>query len=971
MSDTYGWDGDPFGGGGQPVSGDGGYEYGGAPDTDGLAKLLRRIGNETWFGRLLTSTAAPGQALSGQLTGGMPQTGIWTDEDEARQQLNAQALEDKGGDLANLAVVSGMPGVARAGFADAAKEGATTFGSLIGAGHNGGPPLPQPGANPGGFYSAAQRAVETSPIKGAQTPEQWGAYLKNQPGVKADELESLGLLPGKINPALANESLNKDQLVAHIAPNTPKFEPIVRGEKPKLDETGLEKLHPEEFALLREHGIEPTIDEDQRFLGFWDGDDILHADDYRGDGVDAPRDVRDAVRRLASTFRDGDGSGAPTQYDDWTGIPGHADRSNDPNYRETIYQIQRKGRDSTGPDEIAAEKYQKSWDDVNAQIRAQQERVNEARSANSTSYGDELYKRQQLERMRDQLHDRMVDDTFARKPYWQNRGMTADSDAIMQHAQEGHANQSLPGTGEPNVPWDEKTQSYRSGIYDQARNALDPHGSAPYRFELPHFGGEEDGLYHLRHTEGDILSQGDQFGVRNTVSGNRGPVYGVQEAAQRYIAGLPESIRGQVEIYPTGERSVVGSSHHLEEVQSDWLQKLRDKGYQIPPDQFPPLDKQAEMLGAKIEEVPQPQPRLTPEQFKALERKALEAGFNGPVPPHITAAGGFKDSIGDIAVEKGLMTPEEADAWKYTRNNPPPPGKFSLSYTGKGNGSAFYDTRAEAERDLQSMFRNEAESGAFPDFKYNRNIPDAPFKTKWHELALKQAVLDAVKNGKDAVTWWPGSVHAERYGFDRHVQEIRYDPATQHLTAFPKGGRRGWAGQVKPEDLPDHVGPELAAKLTAPLVKRPSTEFQAWREQNYQMLPPDATPQDAVHFLTDLAHDFPENQSILRLRNEAKQLLPAKYNSVSGDNLKFSDDRAKGMRGFYDTMLPRTANSLFKKYGVKVERDTVKTPRGTGEAHVLKITPKLRETVQHEGLPLFNAGVPLPTILNDGREDER
>lgn len=142
---------------------------------------------------------------------------------------------------------------------------------------------------------------------------------------------------------------------------------------------------------------------------------------------------------------------------------------------------------------------------------------------------------------------------------------------------------------------------------------------------------------------------------------------------------------------------------------------------------------------------------------------------------------------------------------------------------------------------------------------------------------------------------------------------------------------------------------------------------------------------------------------------------PVPRHILSGLDLKVGGE---GMKGFYDNILPKTANKLFGKMGGKIERQKMKT-HGLGgfseyldnadgdfkkaiydaEAdnnmlaaqalrdfqrnrdpdvdyrahyvHVLPITPQMRAAVSGQGLPLFSAGVPLPSSTNGDKIDGR
>lgn len=947
--------------------------------VDVLHKVISKLG-DTWIGRLATSTLAPGRAAMGQYETTPATPGILTDEDVARSQLNNRAMYDQAGDLGNLAVSGGIPKVALEGVGGMSKS---TFGSIAGAGHNGGPPMEPPaGANPGGFYSAAGKAVQGAPFKTPQTAEQWAAWLRNQPGVKPEELESLGLLPDKLNPALP-ERLDKQQLTGLVEGNTPKFNPIVRGETPRLTEEELRAARPRAFDVLARHNIEPMVNPDEpNTLGFFDGNDILSHDDIVH-GDEHPNEVANAVAAIQRSFERGNDNGIPTQYDAYAGTRDGDSSIRDPNYRETIYQLDRRPRDSVGPDDIAAEKYKKSWDDVSAKITAQRERVEAARRANSTAFADEQWNLQQLEKVRDHIHSRMVDDTFARKPYWQNRGMTADSDAIMQRAQEGHENQSLPGTYPG--PWDEMTATYRNGTYDQAREAMNPLPNVPYHYELPHFAAEQNGLYHLRHTEGRVGGwTPEKFAdvERRIVEATHGKI----DADPEYINEIGQ-MRYENTLQPN---PATGDYAYWQELPEAEKQKWREHAIN---------DLQQDYAGDLASGSPALAVRkglITPEEAADFSRHmnwqneyASEPGLPSLNSHHLEEVQSDWLQRGRERGFQQPVKPIDTSKWRAVteRNN---------EFTGQREVRVFDENgemvghRAGTSLSDAEIIRNFAQRRE--DQQNERAVPDAPFKTKWHELALKQAILDAVKNGKDAVSWWPGQVHAERYGFDRHVSEMRYDPSAQELKVLPRTGQRAGSWQthnIAPDRLPEYVGPEIAEKLTQPLEGRGGEVDRVTRDYQKFLNDNDLPQRDVDELIAEMnVHAYmtrkygdpndPFVQKYDRLREFSRRFEAAgdvhrglPYNSVKGDELKFSDERAKGMRGFYDTMLPRAANSLFKKYGAKVEQDTVTTPRGSANAHILRITPKLRETVQNEGLPLFQAGVPLPSLLNGGRDDQQ
>jgi hypothetical protein len=56
--------------------------------------------------------------------------------------------------------------------------------------------------------------------------------------------------------------------------------------------------------------------------------------------------------------------------------------------------------------------------------------------------------------------------------------------------------------------------------------------------------------------------------------------------------------------------------------------------------------------------------------------------------------------------------------------------------------------------------------------KFGEGVPDAPFKTSWHELSLKRAIQEAAEKGYDQIAFTTGKTQAERYDLSKQVDEI-------------------------------------------------------------------------------------------------------------------------------------------------------------------------------------------------------
>jgi len=294
----------------------------------------------------------------------------------------------------------------------------------------------------------------------------------------------------------------------------------------------------------------------------------------------------------------------------------------------------------------------------------------------------------------------------------------------------------------------------------------------------------------------------------------------------------------------------------------------------------------------------------------------------------------------------------------------------------EGRNRGFIDDTLGKNAEYQRLLK-QFEEGTLPSNQYNRfyelqdrlgggveaeqqsNIPRAPFVTNtedWLNLALKRVIKEAVDSGADNVAFIKGEQAADKYSLRRVADEIRYGD-DGYLVAMKDGAILS-SRKVPKEELPDHVGKEVAD----------------------------------------------------RLLNNPTETTGSGYAVVSGVDLQVGGE---GMKGFYDNIVPKTANKLLEKLGSKIEtidlgrtksRETWVQGREnpfraeqdinepfegrvkivnteTGESRMFntrdeadeyvaealghnvdqihlgfKITPEMREIVKGQGLPQFAAG---------------
>jgi hypothetical protein len=99
---------------------------------------------------------------------------------------------------------------------------------------------------------------------------------------------------------------------------------------------------------------------------------------------------------------------------------------------------------------------------------------------------------------------------------------------------------------------------------------------------------------------------------------------------------------------------------------------------------------------------------------------------------------------------------------------------------------------------------------------FSNQVPDAPFKDTWYQLALKRVMKYAADNGYERVGLTTGEQQAKRYDLSKQVDELLYKKnadGTYQLSA-QANGRGNMLGESIPENkLSDYVGKEVATKI--------------------------------------------------------------------------------------------------------------------------------------------------------------
>jgi hypothetical protein len=214
-------------------------------------------------------------------------------------------------------------------------------------------------------------------------------------------------------------------------------------------------------------------------------------------------------------------------------------------------------------------------------------------------------------------------------------------------------------------------------------------------------------------------------------------------------------VRAKDRTGPNGEKLL-----HIEEIQSDWHQQGRDRGYATP-------ESLQELRAAEL-------------RHKLLKQQLEQAK---------TSASSAEASL--ARTEPMFQQPDVR---------------------------ARYDAaRIQANNELMDLMPQVMKAQAEVQdigHKLNNVVPNAPFKKNWHEMALKKMIHHAAEQGYHGIVITPGQEQADRYKLSKHIGMVSYHPEEQRFQAF-KPNRETVINEkgATPERVAELIGKEAAERL--------------------------------------------------------------------------------------------------------------------------------------------------------------
>jgi hypothetical protein len=189
-------------------------------------------------------------------------------------------------------------------------------------------------------------------------------------------------------------------------------------------------------------------------------------------------------------------------------------------------------------------------------------------------------------------------------------------------------------------------------------------------------------------------------------------------------------------------------------------------------------------------------------------------------------------------------------------------------------------------------------------------VPDAPFRKNWHEFVLKRMLRYAAENGYDKIAWTSGAMQNERYNLGEKVSKIKYSKNSEKIFGDSAKGK---------------------INITIYLKNNPD-----------------------IAYINELKSKE-ELENLIGQEITQRIFNGPEYGELTGDDLWIG---GKGMKGFYDKIIPDFLNQYGKRWRAKVEPTEIKvvdnlTGASNFKAQSLPITESMNESVIYEGQPLF------------------
>jgi hypothetical protein len=344
----------------------------------------------------------------------------------------------------------------------------------------------------------------------------------------------------------------------------------------------------------------------------------------------------------------------------------------------------------------------------------------------------------------------------------------------------------------------------------------------------------------------------------------------------------------------------------VEEIQSDWHQEGRKKGY-----------KDTDVNEAELR----------------LERKKLE------------------DEMSQITESTRLLNKEFMAKAKESS-----PDDYMKEYKRLTESDKEYNDRFEDNGKKHDEAKAKFDEITNKISLLQKGVPDAPFKKNWHEFVFKRLLREAAEKGYDKIAWTKGEQQNERYDLSKQVKEIKHQKIGDDKYTIDVVTKNGTSMTLPKEEftaseLEDVVGKDVAKKIV-------DNEGKSYRGRDYKTLEGldlkiggEGMKGFYDKILVDFANKFVKKFGAKVGESEIQT-------QVQKRSSYFVSKNADGAWGVFENLgsgIPEEISLHDSKESANAEKDKLnQNSKSLGEkVHSIDITPELKKQALGEGFTLF------------------
>jgi archaellum component FlaC len=258
-------------------------------------------------------------------------------------------------------------------------------------------------------------------------------------------------------------------------------------------------------------------------------------------------------------------------------------------------------------------------------------------------------------------------------------------------------------------------------------------------------------------------------------------------------------------------------------------------------------------------------------------------------------------------------------------------------------------------------------------YKSQEGVPDAPFKSDWHELVMKRMLREAAEKGYDKLAWVTGDQTAERYDLSKHVDSIdwmKHKDGTYGVAATKDGREVVHKLGLKDQQLDELVGKDIANKVRAgegTSGKLKGLDLKVggqWAQALYDRAIPNflrkygkrwGATVGETNIQTEMGPMQREfigpDRSLATITSDLNRLKDSIYR---GQVREIMDDMKRGVP-FREAMAASGSPGLAEQFNghFRTSREQAIEP-----VHSIDITPAMKKSVLKEGQPIARQNVP-------------